>query len=158
MRNYIYRENYFYIENIAISIRREIFTSVDTGEDEGPIVPDDADVVAVPKLEEAQIDPDSEDLEYPSDCFPDDCYRRFPFLMGDEESPFWQGWANLRLKTFQLIENKYFETAVITMILLSSLALVSMPDAIIFQLISNWTTRLLTRPYEILLKIIIITV
>ncbi len=64
-------------------------------------------------------------MEYPSDCFSDDCYRRFPFLQGDEESPFWQGWANLRLKTFQLIENKYFETAVITMILLSSLALVS---------------------------------
>ncbi|XP_072152220.1 sodium channel protein para isoform X7 [Bemisia tabaci] len=60
---------------------------------------------------------------YPSDCFPEDCYRRFPFLAGDDDAPFWQGWANLRLKTFQLIENKYFETAVITMILLSSLAL-----------------------------------
>lgn len=60
----------------------------------------------------------------PSDCFPDKCYKRFPVLAGDDDSPFWQGWANLRLKTFQLIENKYFETAVITMILLSSLALV----------------------------------
>ncbi|KAG0719449.1 Sodium channel protein para [Chionoecetes opilio] len=39
------------------------------------------------------------------------------------ESPFWQGWGHLRLKTYQLIENKYFETAVISMILLSSLAL-----------------------------------
>lgn len=44
-------------------------------------------------------------------------------MAGDEDSPFWQGWSNLRFKTFQLIENKYFETAVITMILLSSLAL-----------------------------------
>lgn len=61
----------------------------------------------------------------PSDCFPDPCYKKFPMLAGDDDSPFWQGWANLRLKTFQLIENKYFETAVITMILLSSLALVS---------------------------------
>ena len=61
----------------------------------------------------------------PMDCFPENCYKKFPFLAGDDESPFWQGWANLRLKTFQLIENKYFETAVITMILLSSLALVS---------------------------------
>ena len=43
----------------------------------------------------------------------------------DEDSPFWQGWAALRIKTFRLIENKYFETAVIAMILLSSLALVS---------------------------------
>lgn len=67
---------------------------------------------------------DTED-DYPADCCPDHCYKRFPFLAGDDDAPFWQGWANLRLKTFQLIENKYFETAVITMILLSSLALVS---------------------------------
>ena len=63
--------------------------------------------------------------EYPADCFPDSYYKKFPILAGDEDSPFWQGWGNLRLKTFQLIENKYFETAVITMILMSSLALVS---------------------------------
>jgi voltage-gated sodium channel type II alpha len=62
--------------------------------------------------------------DYPSDCFPESWYIRFPFLEGDDEEPFWQGWADLRLKTFQLIENKYFETAVITMILLSSFALV----------------------------------
>lgn len=68
---------------------------------------------------------DGEEDAYPSDCCPDKCYVRFPFLAGDDDTPFWQGWANLRLKTFQLIENKYFETAVITMILLSSLALVS---------------------------------
>lgn len=61
---------------------------------------------------------------YPTDCCPENCYKKFPFLAGDDDAPFWQGWANLRLKTFQLIENKYFETAVITMILLSSLALV----------------------------------
>lgn len=60
----------------------------------------------------------------PADCCPEPCYARFPFLAGDDESPFWQGWATLRLKTFRLIENTYFETAVITMILLSSLALV----------------------------------
>ena len=62
--------------------------------------------------------------DYPSDCFPEKCYIRFPVLAGEYDSPFWQGWANLRYKTFRLIENKYFETAVITMILLSSLALV----------------------------------
>lgn len=61
----------------------------------------------------------------PTDCCPDPCYQKFPFLAGDDESPFWQGWGTLRLKTFKLIENTYFETAVITMILLSSLALVS---------------------------------
>ncbi|XP_068993505.1 sodium voltage-gated channel paralytic isoform X2 [Neodiprion pinetum] len=63
------------------------------------------------------------EADYPADCCPDNCYKKFPFLAGDDDAPFWQGWANLRLKTFQLIENKYFETAVITMILLSSLAL-----------------------------------
>lgn len=62
--------------------------------------------------------------EGPADCFGESCYAKFPVLAGDEDSPFWQGWGNLRLKTFRLIENKYFETAVITMILLSSLALV----------------------------------
>jgi voltage-gated sodium channel type II alpha len=61
--------------------------------------------------------------EYPSDCCPDKCYLRFPFLAGDTDSPFWQGWAALRIKTFRLIENKYFETAVIALILISSLAL-----------------------------------
>lgn len=60
----------------------------------------------------------------PADCFPEPCYQKFPFLAGDDDSPFWQGWGMLRLKTFRLIENTYFETAVITMILLSSLALV----------------------------------
>ncbi|XP_057653280.1 sodium channel protein para isoform X2 [Diorhabda carinulata] len=72
------------------------------------------------------LDAATEDIiidEYSADCFPEKCYKKFPFLAGDEDSPFWQGWGNLRYKTFQLIENKYFETAVITMILLSSLAL-----------------------------------
>ncbi|KAK7074898.1 hypothetical protein SK128_008821 [Halocaridina rubra] len=62
-------------------------------------------------------------LDYPSDCFKEACYVKCPGCAGDPDSPFWQGWAHLRLKTYQLIENKYFETAVITMILLSSLAL-----------------------------------
>ena len=63
--------------------------------------------------------------DYPSDCCPEGCYLKFPCIAGDPDSPFWQGWGNLRIKTFRLIENKYFETAVITMILISSLALVS---------------------------------
>lgn len=88
----------------------------DEGEgEEGPL--DDELII---QADEAEVIED-----YPSDCFPDPFYKKFPFLAGDDDAPFWQGWANLRLKTFQLIENKYFETAVITMILLSSLALVS---------------------------------
>jgi len=62
-------------------------------------------------------------VDYPSDCFKEIVYIKCPALAGDPEAPFWQGWGHLRLKTYQLIENKYFETAVITMILLSSMAL-----------------------------------
>nr|CAD7424705.1 unnamed protein product [Timema monikensis] len=82
--------------------------------EEGPL---DEDLVIDAATEDALLE------DYPSDCFPDTWYKKFPFLAGDNDAPFWQGWAHLRLKTFQLIENKYFETAVITMILLSSLAL-----------------------------------
>ncbi|PBC27472.1 Sodium channel protein para [Apis cerana cerana] len=73
-----------------------------------------------------QAEEDPIESDYPADCCPENCYKKFPFLAGDDDAPFWQGWANLRLKTFQLIENKYFETAVILMILLSSMALVSL--------------------------------
>jgi len=65
-----------------------------------------------------------EEEETPIDCFPPEFYERFPILNLDG-TPFGTIWGNVRLKTFKLIENKYFETAVITMILLSSLALVS---------------------------------
>ena len=75
--------------------------------------------------------------EYPSDCCPDRCYARFPCLGGDHESPFWQGWGSLRIKTFRLIENKYFETAVIAMILISSMALVS---ATVFKLPQHFSS------------------
>lgn len=93
-----------------------------------------------------------------SDCFPDGCYKRFPFLAGDEDSPFWQGWGNLRFKTYQLIENKYFETAVITMILLSSLALaledVYLPQRPILQDILYYMDRIFTVifAFEMLIK------
>ncbi|KAH8286713.1 hypothetical protein KR018_003004 [Drosophila ironensis] len=86
--------------------------------------------------------------EYPADCCPDSYYKKFPILAGDEDSPFWQGWGNLRLKTFQLIENKYFETAVITMILMSSLALaledVHLPQRPILQDILYYMDRIFT--------------
>ncbi len=74
--------------------------------------------------------------EYPSDCCPETYYIRFPCLVGDPDSPFWQGWGNLRIKTFRLIENKYFETAVIAMILISSLALVRKPMVVLFRQLS----------------------
>ena len=64
-----------------------------------------------------------EELGFPDACLPLSWYKKMPILKGND-SQFWVGWALLRLKTFRLIENKYFETAVIIMILLSSLALV----------------------------------
>ncbi|KAM7346303.1 sodium voltage-gated channel paralytic isoform 33-T38 [Cochliomyia hominivorax] len=109
------------------------------------------------ELEEGQLDGDiiihaANDDEiiddYPADCCPDSYYKKFPILAGDEDSPFWQGWGNLRLKTFQLIENKYFETAVITMILMSSLALaledVHLPERPILQDILYYMDRIFT--------------
>ncbi|KAL4710946.1 hypothetical protein ACJJTC_017911 [Scirpophaga incertulas] len=118
-------------------------------------------------LEEEMIDEDEEKLDgglgkqdiivaadedvvddTPADCCPEPCYQRFPFLAGDDESPFWQGWGMLRLKTFKLIENTYFETAVITMILLSSLALaledVHLPHRPILQDILYYMDRIFT--------------
>ncbi|XP_026846111.1 sodium channel protein para isoform X45 [Drosophila persimilis] len=108
------------------------------------------------ELEEGPLDGDiiihatDEDIldEYPADCCPDSYYKKFPILAGDDDSPFWQGWGNLRLKTFQLIENKYFETAVITMILMSSLALaledVHLPQRPILQDILYYMDRIFT--------------
>lgn len=91
-----------------------------------PFLDDEAEGEAAMGAEDIVIHAEEGDVidDSPSDCFPDPFYKKFPIFAGDEDSPFWQGWGNLRLKTFQLIENKYFETAVITMILLSSLALV----------------------------------
>ena len=89
----------------------------------------DAEEEAKARLEADILEATTQELlmkEYPSDCCPESCYLRFPILAGgDPDSPFWQGWGNLRIKTFRLIENKYFETAVIAMILISSGALVS---------------------------------
>ncbi|KAF2902697.1 hypothetical protein ILUMI_03476 [Ignelater luminosus] len=96
--------------------------------------------------------------DYAADCFPETCYKKFPVFSGDEDSPFWQGWANLRFKTYQLIENKYFETAVITMILLSSLALaledVYLPQRPILQDILYYMDRIFTVifTFEMLIK------
>ena len=77
------------------------------------------------------VDVNSDNVEddAPSDCFTEAFYVRCPSCRGNPNSPFWQGWAMLRLKTYRLIENKYFETAVITMILASSMALVSYPSS-----------------------------
>nr|AAQ84279.2 voltage-gated sodium channel protein [Mesobuthus martensii] len=81
--------------------------------------------------EDAEIEGDNADdesskiiiPEYPSDCFPDKCYQHFPFCLGNEESKFWRHYTTIRGKSYTLVENKYFETLIIFMILVSSLAL-----------------------------------
>ena len=96
------------------------------GNDMGEVDPEMLDLNQVQA--ELMLDVNAQEMmlnEYPADCCPVKFYLNFPCLAGDDDSPFWQGWANLRIKTFRLIENKYFETAVIAMILISSLALVS---------------------------------
>ncbi|GFU36734.1 sodium channel protein para [Trichonephila clavipes] len=62
--------------------------------------------------------------EYPADCCPDFCYKKFACCAEEYNPEFWEKWKNLRSKTYILIEDKYFETIIITMIMISSLALV----------------------------------
>ncbi|CAB4059328.1 SCN2A [Lepeophtheirus salmonis] len=55
------------------------------------------------KLEKEIFDATAQEIlmhEYPSECCPDKFYLRLPFLAGDPDSPFWQGWGNLRIKNF----------------------------------------------------------
>ena len=96
-------------------------------DDDGAAAADDVKVQT--RKAAAALNGDDEEPQYPDVCFPPTWYEKFPILAGKDDSPFWIGWANLRLKTFRLIENKYFETAVIIMILLSSLALVNVKQA-----------------------------
>lgn len=61
--------------------------------------------------------------EYPVDCFPEKWYECFPWCL--KETPFALKWRELRYHSYNLVENKYFETVCITLILISSMTLVS---------------------------------
>lgn len=95
---------------------------IEWGDEDGPN--DDENVDDKPRRSIHSSHKQEEEEESPVDCFPPEFYQRFPFFTL-EGTQFGIVWGNIRLKTFRLIENKYFETGVITMILLSSLALVS---------------------------------
>ena len=91
-------------------------------------------------VEEVLIDPVDDVVV--EDCCPEVCYRVCPCCIGDPDSPFWQLWYRHRLQVsrykltstctmisislplhtcnYRLIENKYFETVVLALILLSS--------------------------------------
>ncbi|KAI1296926.1 Sodium channel protein para [Halotydeus destructor] len=66
--------------------------------------------------------------EYPVDCFPDDWYQKCPWCL--DETPIMLKWKDLRFNSYNLVENKYFETVCITLILISSMTLVSVVNAI----------------------------
>ena len=72
----------------------------------------------MPQVEEVMYDPVDEVVVV--DCCPASCYRVFKCCQGDPDSPFWQEWYKHRLQLSRLIENKYFETVILALILLSS--------------------------------------
>lgn len=98
-----------------------ILSDIMTGTDINPQTEGDIDN---DKLETATADIII--AEDPADCCPDLCYRKIIYCHEDYNPDFWAQWKELRAKTFILIEDKYFETVIITMIMISSLALVSM--------------------------------
>lgn len=61
--------------------------------------------------------------EYPADCFPENMYKYCPCCL--EETPFLLKWKEIRFKCYHFVEHKYFETLIITLILISSMCLVS---------------------------------
>lgn len=54
-----------------------------------------------------------------------DCYRRCPFLDIDTSQGRGKAWCNIRRACFAIVENNYFESFIVFMILLSSGALVN---------------------------------
>lgn len=79
------------------------------------------DTVAADRIETATADIIVN--EYPVDCFPDKWYDKCPWCL--EETPFFIKWKEMRYHSYNLVENKYFETICITLILISSMTLVS---------------------------------
>lgn len=77
-------------------------------------------------ISDAKIDVATADViivEYPSECFPEPMYQYCPWCLS--ETPFWAKWKKIRSKCYKFVEHKYFETLVITLILISSMALVN---------------------------------
>ncbi|XP_064475313.1 sodium channel protein para-like isoform X2 [Ornithodoros turicata] len=113
---------------------------------EGGPNPDTEDV-DTDKLETATSDVIIPEL--PADCCPDWCYTRFACLcFYDESKPFWFKYKVVRAKCFALVENKYFETIVVVLILTSSLALaledVNLKDRPLLKGILNYMDKSFT--------------
>ena len=56
---------------------------------------------------------------------PSDCYSRCPLLDVDTSQGRGKVWCNIRRACFSIVENNYFESFIVFMILLSSGALVN---------------------------------
>jgi hypothetical protein len=78
------------------------------------------DTIAADRIETATADVIVN--EYPVDCFPDKWYDKCPWCL--QETPFFLKWKEMRYHSYNLVENKYFETICITLILISSMTLV----------------------------------
>ncbi|KAG8191415.1 hypothetical protein JTE90_010589 [Oedothorax gibbosus] len=77
-------------------------------------------------VDQDKLETDTADViiaEYPADCCPDICYRKIACCAEEAHPEFWESWKQIRGRMFILIEDKYFETVIITMIMISSLAL-----------------------------------
>ena len=70
------------------------------------------------QVDEVMYDPVDEVVVY--DCCPASYYGTFPCCSGDGDSPLWYEWHKHRMQISMLIEDKYFETVVLALILLSS--------------------------------------
>lgn len=82
------------------------------------------------KKVDASGEPEINDVEIITASQPDDCFcsifrRKCPCCIRCEHTKIGKRWWMLRCKAYALVEHKYFETFIITMILASSLALVS---------------------------------
>ncbi|KAL0984438.1 hypothetical protein UPYG_G00141510 [Umbra pygmaea] len=73
-----------------------------------------------PDLVEEEEEPEPEE---PEACFTDECIARWPCLTFDVSQGRGKKWWNLRRTCFTIVENDYFETFIVFMILLSSGAL-----------------------------------
>uniref|UniRef100_A0A3B4YL65 EF-hand domain-containing protein n=1 Tax=Seriola lalandi dorsalis TaxID=1841481 RepID=A0A3B4YL65_SERLL len=94
----------------------------------------------------------------PEDCCCHSCYRCCPFLNVDMSRGTWRVWSNFRRACFSIVQHKYFETFIISIILLSSAALVfedvHLQERTVLQMILDRADQVFTYVFllEMLLK------
>ncbi|XP_056879307.1 sodium channel protein type 4 subunit alpha B isoform X1 [Takifugu flavidus] len=78
--------------------------------------------VQKPEVQEEEMDENCV-AKTPTDCWTKKCYSRCPFLDIDTSQGRGKIWCNIRRTCFSIVENNYFESFIVFMILLSSGAL-----------------------------------